>query len=359
MIFRDVLLVLLAILTGLLLIAGSLEGSRKTRPASRRRKRRGVHRRGRVLVTRSSKGDPAERGNPPVLMPFARDASLLLKRISGWVHLRLKGWAPKRVSGSKAPSSHGRHKPKLGGRLSDRIFPTLGASAAGLALILGISVFGGGGAVSVQPRPQASAALSLSQQAEALLTAGDYRGAWRLYDQALHAAPEDVSLWYALGVTLSHLNRHKETEEAFRYVAEHGSPSSAEVKVARQWLISAGVLAPRVSFASAAGPFPVRAADAGVRGRVTWGKTDPNQSRLKVEIFLDGMDGPGEGQRFSTQAALGQDYRFERLPAGSYRLIGQVADRRVWDLALSVEDGRDITFDLSKNNSRDPSAEVH
>ena len=66
---------------------------------------------------------------------------------------------------------------------------------------------------------------------------GDYR-------QALETAPDDVSLWYALGVVLSRLNQWKDTEEAFHYVVRVGKPDAGEVKVARQWLVHRGVLAP-------------------------------------------------------------------------------------------------------------------
>ncbi|MBI3625899.1 MAG: hypothetical protein HY215_07110 [Candidatus Rokubacteria bacterium] len=85
--------------------------------------------------------------------------------------------------------------------------------------------------------------VNVAQQADAAAARGDYEGAWRLYYQALQATPEDMSLWYGLGVTLSYLNKRKEAEEAFQYVARHGPPDSEEVRVARQWLADAQALA--------------------------------------------------------------------------------------------------------------------
>ncbi len=97
-------------------------------------------------------------------------------------------------------------------------------------------------ATPVPPRPE-SPTVNLAQEAEALAARGDYEGAWRLYYRALQATPEDVSLWYGLGVTLSHLNKRKEAEEAFQYVVRHDRPDSEEVRLARRWLLDAGVLA--------------------------------------------------------------------------------------------------------------------
>ena len=126
------------------------------------------------------------------------------------------------------------------------------ASSFWVALILVVLVFRGGGAVPVEPSLRPSglpSGLSPAKQGAALADLGDYEGAWRLYHEALQVAPEDVSLWYALGVTLSHLNQRQETEEAFQYVVSHGASNSEEVRLARQWLVSAGVVAPPVTFA--------------------------------------------------------------------------------------------------------------
>ncbi len=108
-------------------------------------------------------------------------------------------------------------------------------------------------ATPVPPRPEPPD-VNLAQQADALAARGDYEGAWRLYYEALQATPEDVSLWYGLGVTLSYLNKRKEAEEAFQYVARHGQPDSEEVRVARQWLVQARALAESAALIRVAEP---------------------------------------------------------------------------------------------------------
>ena len=224
------------------------------------------------------------------------------------------------------------------------------ASSFWVALILVVLVFRGGGAVPLEPRPARSglpSGLNLATQAAELADRGDYEEAWRLYHQALVTTPEDVSLWYALGVTLSHLNQRQETEEAFRYVVNRGRPDSEEVRFARRWLVSAGVLAPPVAFSIAAEKANVADEKAAVKGKVTWG----GEANQKVRILLHGLKGAAGGKRFTARATLGQLYRFERLPAGLYRLIGSVEGQHLWDLTLDVEDGKEVILDLSKDNS--------
>ncbi len=224
------------------------------------------------------------------------------------------------------------------------------ASSLWVALLLLALVFRGGGAVPVERIPEPSSvppSQSLAKQARDLVEVGDYEGAWRVYDEALQAAPEDVSLWYALGVALSHLGRRQETEDAFQYVVRRGKPDSEEVRMARRWLVSAGVLAPSVTFTSTPETEETAEPKGVVKGKVTWAAA-ANESPPKARLLLHGMNGPARGERFTAQVALGEVYRFERLPAGSYRLIGRVGDQDLWDQTLDVEDGKEIALDLSR-----------
>lgn len=225
------------------------------------------------------------------------------------------------------------------------------------ALVLVVLVFQSGGAVTFErhPKPATPASsASPAEQAQELAGVGDYEGARRLYQQALLAAPEDVSRWYAQGVTLSHLNLHQETEQAFQFVVNHGSPDSEEVKVARRWLVSAGVLAPPVTFAPSESEGDATEATAAVKGRVSWGEPDANRPSVNARILLHGLNGAAKGRRFTARISLGRAFRFERVPAGSYRVIGSAAGQRLWDLTLDVDDGKEIALDLTRDNSSDP-----
>ena len=134
---------------------------------------------------------------------------------------------------------------------------------------------------SVPPRPEPPD-VSMVQQADALAAQGDYEGAWRLYYEVLQATPEDVSLWYGLGVTLSYLNKRKEAEEAFQYVARHGRPDSEEVRAAWQWLVQARALAESAALAGVAEPVgDVREDKTAAKGKAA--RRAPEPSRAAVQ----------------------------------------------------------------------------
>ena len=224
-----------------------------------------------------------------------------------------------------------------------------------IAAILGTFGLRGAGTLSVEPRPDSSGP-TLAQQAEAMATHGDYMGAWEFYYQALQAAPEDVSLWYGLGVVLSHLNEREGAVNAFQYVVRHGDPASERVRLARQWLGRAGVLVEPVAFTAASEPVGGQGEKAALRGKVTWGPPEATRPPLRVQVLLQALNGPAEGKRFVTRVGLGESYRFEKLPAGTYRLVGAAAGHRLWELTVDVEDGKEVVLDLGKDNSNNPNA---
>ena len=252
------------------------------------------------------------------------------------------------------PAAPGSRSPETRTLAKSSVLPWL-ATAVCVAVILGLVVFQGGEPSSGGLSP-IRAASRLARQAEARANVGDYQGAWTLYYQGLQGAPEDLSLWYGLGVTLSHLGRPKETQAAFEYVVRHGRPKSEEVKRARRWLVSAGVLVEPVQFSTASVPTDGQGSRAVLAGIVTWSAPQPGQPSVRVQLLLAGSSGAAGGKRFSTHTTLGQSYRFERLPAGTYRLIGAAAGLRLWDLTLAVEDGREIVLDLGHDNSSNPGA---
>lgn len=204
----------------------------------------------------------------------------------------------------------------------------------------------------VEPQPE-PVSVSPAEQAEALVARGDLEGAWKVYYDALRVASDDLRLWYGLGLTLSRLNRRKETEEIFQYVVSRGDPGSEDVKHARQWLVRAGSLAEPAAPAVPAAPRSETGRWATVKGRVTWGEPEPPR---EVFLVLQGLD--EDGTRSHTRAPLGRFYEFDGLPPGSYRLIGGVETEWLWDLRFTVEAGQEMVLDLSRENSTSPTAQV-
>ena len=98
--------------------------------------------------------------------------------------------------------------------------------------------------------PPASPVSQLKDQGDALAVRGDYAGAAAKYQAAVDRAPTDVSLRFALGTALSHLNRRRDTIEQFHFVVGHGQQGSPEVQTARHWLARAGDPAETVTFSS-------------------------------------------------------------------------------------------------------------
>ena len=79
------------------------------------------------------------------------------------------------------------------------------------------------------PAPVGSLTFRLKAEGDALAARGDYEGAALKYQQAANQEPEDVSIRFALGSALSHLNRREQTVEQFRFVVARGKPDSPEI----------------------------------------------------------------------------------------------------------------------------------
>src|SRR3990172_6911699 len=162
----------------------------------------------------------------------------------------LAGWKGDRaMQKRKSPAKNSKRKSRS--RKSRSLM--FAVSSLWIALILVVGAFEGSrAATQMAPRPQPSG-LAPAQEAAVLAEMGDYEGAWRLYDEALQAAPEDAALWYALGVTLSRLDQRQETEAAVRYVVDHGKADSEGGRRRRQAFHDAGPPGPGLPVRSSPG----------------------------------------------------------------------------------------------------------
>ena len=88
------------------------------------------------------------------------------------------------------------------------------------------------------------------------------------YQAALNEATSDIPIRFALAVALSHTPRREETITHFRIVMQRGTPGSAEVKTAREWLASASELEASESASTAATPGSLEIGRASCRERV-------------------------------------------------------------------------------------------
>lgn len=237
------------------------------------------------------------------------------------------------------------------------------ASSVWVAVLLVVLVFRGGGTATVEPN-LARPSPSFTQQADELAALGEYAAAAVKYRSALEQEPDDISLRFALGAVLSHVGRQDETAEQFRWVVARGDPGSLEVRVARRWLVSAGLLGAPVTFASLKGPEEDQQASGTgsvplgkVKGRTEWKGTESKGTPRRVRIVLQGVDGANKEAVFDTSVNLGEPYEFDKVPPGDFRLTARRAGTQLWEQRVTVEAGRETVLDLSNANSPSPGSE--
>lgn len=210
------------------------------------------------------------------------------------------------------------------------------------------------------PAPVGSLTVRLKAEGDALAARGDYEGAALKYQQAANQEPEDVSLRFALGSALSHLNRRGETVEQFGFVVTRGKPDSPEVQAARRWLIAAGETPPDVSFEPPppqSEPAPVATASPQPTPALT---RPPGKVRGKMEA--QGLEGLGvilalNGESnvelgFRVRGRVGQPFEFDKIPPGTYRLAVEHGETSeiLWDVPVTVEPGKEIVVNLTGSN---------
>lgn len=208
------------------------------------------------------------------------------------------------------------------------------------------------------PAPVGSLTVRLKAEGDALAARGDYEGAALKYQQAANQEPEDVSIRFALGSALSHLNRRAETVEQFRFVVARGKPDSPEVQAGLRWLIAAGETPPDVSFepppppesaavATASPPPPAFTAPPGkVRGRIEAAGLEG----LGIILALNGESNVELG--FRVRGRVGQPFEFDKIPPGTYRLAVEDGETSeiLWDVPVRVEPGKEIVVNLTGAN---------
>ena len=181
-----------------------------------------------------------------------------------------------------------------------------------------------------------------------LAARGDYEGAALRYQQAANQEPEDVSIRFALGSALSHLNRREDTIQQFRFVVARGKPDSSEVQAALRWLIAAGEVAESVTFAppespkpEAVPPAPAFVATGKVKGRVVRTGTG------ELNLALKGNDDRNRELAFPRTVKMGEPFEFD-VPPGNYRLTAEDREtgEQLWDVPVTVTAGKEIVVDL-------------
>jgi TPR repeat len=199
---------------------------------------------------------------------------------------------------------------------------------------------------------EAPSATQLKAEGDELLRQRQYSAAVAKYESALELDPEDLSVHFALGTALSHLDRREETTQHFRWVVSRGPSHSAEVQKARRWLTSARIPSGESPAVTAGAAQPTSR----VRGKTEWTGFDPRQQLVPLHIVLE--DDVSREVRFARRFRLGEPYEFRNVPPGSYRLIAKVDRTPLWEQPLTVEAGRDTVLDLTQAMSPLPADQL-
>ena len=208
------------------------------------------------------------------------------------------------------------------------------------------------------PAPVGSLTVRLKAEGDALAGRGDYERAALKYQQAANQEPDDVSIRFALGSALSHLNRREETVEQFRFVVARGKPDSTEVQAARRWLVAAGEATEAVTFAPS-GPSAETAATASAPPpRPPAFNLPPGKVRGKIEargregrevnLALIGDEQWNTDLAIPLTGKLGQAFQFDGVAPGNYRLTAEDREtgEELWDVPVTVTAGKEIVVDL-------------
>ena len=237
----------------------------------------------------------------------------------------------------------------------------LGPACATLGLIA--LVMGGCG----DAPPSAPAAVVATEndpraEGDAAVQRGDWETAVARYAIAIERQPDDVVLRFAYGSALSQADRGGDAMEQFVWVVRHGEPGRPEVATARQWLEQAGALAkaeepPPDAPAPAAEPTP-RPAEVAMgllEGKTTWPGVGPDErTRISVHLRLNGDGEATATIRQRLNVEIGTGFTWQRVPAGSYRLLGESKGVTVWDVPVVIERDKTINVDLSPANASVP-----
>jgi tetratricopeptide (TPR) repeat protein len=211
-----------------------------------------------------------------------------------------------------------------------------------------------------QPKvPAGPLTAQLKAEGDALAAQGRHLEASVKYQTAVNKEPGNIPLRYALGVTLSHLDRSDEAAEHLKVVVARGPAGSEEVRLAREWLLAAGeAAAAAAQRAEKKVDKPKDAPDKGkLFGAIRWQGIDPRGRLITVRVSLEGDDPTTFHERHSRDGfKIGRSYEFHGLVPGRYRLVAENAGTRMWEQVVTVTAGKQTTLDLTDANAAVPKA---
>jgi hypothetical protein len=102
-------------------------------------------------------------------------------------------------------------------------------------------------------------------------------------------------------------------------------------------------------------PWGENTGTARLRGTATWGEGNDAPAPVYRRTFLlRGLEGAAnESVRYTLRTNANGEYVFDRILGGEYELTDGLALGSHWRLRVQINEGDDVTLDLTPGNSRD------
>ena len=173
------------------------------------------------------------------------------------------------------------------------------------------------------------------------------------YRMALQKNPDDLLLHYRLAISASWLDLRDEATTEFDWIVAHAAAASEEGRVAREWLAGARRSVARPSSGSESSAPDERVGDSGVHGRIVWNEGQGLEplKRFQVHLYAQSPDGTPKGMSFHVRTDRDGNYKFEKIPAGLYKMTDNNVGTPKWRLKVEVRPGEDALIDLGPDNS--------
>jgi len=226
---------------------------------------------------------------------------------------------------------------------------------AGLALLAIIALTAAGSQQRSAPSAPPTAEVDHAAAGHRAFEQRDWGTAASLYRVAIQKSPDDLLLHYRLAIASSWLDRRDEAMTEFEWVVAHAAVTSDEARVARDWL--AGARSRSAARAGAAVADTAvrdeRVGDSGVHGRIVWDEGQGTQPLKRAQIHLYALEEDGTSKRMSFHVRSDREgnYKFERIPAGTYKMTDDNVGTPKWRLKVVLRPGEDALIELGPDNS--------
>src|SRR5439155_24983502 len=93
--------------------------------------------------------------------------------------------------------------------------------------------------------------------------------------------------------------------------------------------------------------------DSGGHGRIVWDEGQGTQPLKRAQIHLYALEEDGTSKRMSFHVGSDREgnYKFERIPAGTYKMTDDNVGTPKWRLNVVLRPGEDAVIELGPDNS--------